>query len=245
MKPYRSIEIKECDDPLVAIPTTEFSLEYPSAYQKLGADYGDKSPYYLRQQVLNKLLQAKQELNQIEPNWQFKIFDAYRPIAIQKYMVEHTFSAICQEKSLNPQQLTEKETEDIYQEVYKLWAIPSHNNLTPPPHSTGSAIDLTFMTEDGIEIDMGGEIDELSPRSHPNYYQNNDHPQSSIFHSRRQLLQQVMTKMGFRRHPEEWWHFSYGDQLWAWLENQSNPQTNTIAIYGNALNINKEQKVPL
>ena len=25
-----------------------------------------------------------------------------------------------------------------------------------------------------------------------------------------------MTKFGFAQHPNEWWHFSYGDQLWAW-----------------------------
>ncbi|WP_413325826.1 M15 family metallopeptidase [Synechococcus sp. MIT S9503] len=25
-----------------------------------------------------------------------------------------------------------------------------------------------------------------------------------------------MTEAGFARHPNEWWHFSHGDQLWAW-----------------------------
>ena len=24
---------------------------------------------------------------------------------------------------------------------------------------------------------------------------------------------------GFVQHPNEWWHFSYGDQLWAWTTN--------------------------
>ncbi|MDG2329833.1 MAG: M15 family metallopeptidase, partial [Synechococcus sp. cluster2_bin.44] len=22
--------------------------------------------------------------------------------------------------------------------------------------------------------------------------------------------------VGFIQHPNEWWHYSYGDQLWAW-----------------------------
>jgi D-alanyl-D-alanine dipeptidase len=26
-----------------------------------------------------------------------------------------------------------------------------------------------------------------------------------------------MTEEGFAGHPEEWWHFSWGDQLWAKL----------------------------
>lgn len=41
-----------------------------------------------------------------------------------------------------------------------------------------------------------------------------------------------MTKAGFHRHREEWWHFSYGDQMWAWLENEANPQSHYIAKYG-------------
>ena len=40
------------------------------------------------------------------------------------------------------------------------------------------------------------------------------------FHRDRELLNQVMTHRGFVRHPNEWWHFSYGDQLWAWISNE-------------------------
>tara|TARA_B100000212_G_scaffold75249_1_gene53229 strand:+ start:321 stop:476 length:156 start_codon:yes stop_codon:yes gene_type:complete len=47
-----------------------------------------------------------------------------------------------------------------------------------------------------------------------------------IWHNRRNLLKQVMLKFEFVQHPCEWWHFSYGDQLWAWT-NQ-----NKKAIYG-------------
>ncbi|MFM7652374.1 MAG: D-alanyl-D-alanine dipeptidase, partial [Vulcanococcus sp.] len=31
---------------------------------------------------------------------------------------------------------------------------------------------------------------------------------------------------GFEQHPNEWWHFSYGDQLWAWRAGQD------VACYG-------------
>lgn len=33
----------------------------------------------------------------------------------------------------------------------------------------------------------------------------------------RQLLNEVMNHSGLARHPNEWWHFSYGDQLWQGL----------------------------
>ena len=43
-----------------------------------------------------------------------------------------------------------------------------------------------------------------------------------------------MEQAGFVQHPNEWWHFSYGDQLWSWLRNQGNP------IYGAALEVSKD-----
>ena len=33
----------------------------------------------------------------------------------------------------------------------------------------------------------------------------------------RRLLHWLMTEEGFAGHPDEWWHFSWGDQMWAAL----------------------------
>ena len=232
MKPYQTIKIVECDEPLVAIPSSEFDLEIPSAYVKCGADYQGKSPYFLRQGVLHKLLQAKAKLKDIKPHWHFKIFDAYRPINVQQHMVDYTLNSICLDRQINFPQLTLEEREKLYQEVYQIWAIPSDNPLTPPPHSTGAAIDLTMMTDQREELDMGGKIDELPPNCYPDYYAQSKNALEQKYHHHRYVLWQVMNNAGFRRHPQEWWHFSYGDQLWAWLENQDRPTTNTVAKYG-------------
>jgi len=37
-----------------------------------------------------------------------------------------------------------------------------------------------------------------------------------LWHQRRGWLASAMARAGFVRHPGEWWHFSWGDQLWAW-----------------------------
>jgi zinc D-Ala-D-Ala dipeptidase len=47
-------------------------------------------------------------------------------------------------------------------------------------------------------------------------------------------LWQIMNDAGFIRHPAEWWHFSLGDQLWAWVNNQLDPQHPLQAYYGRA-----------
>ena len=110
--------------------------------------------------------------------------------------------------------------------------MPSLDIKTPPPHSTGAAVDITIVDERGETLDMGGEIDELSERSHPDYYLNSRDKEEQRYHFNRQLLHEVMTQIGFYQHPGEWWHFSLGDQMWAWLHNQNNPVEKANARYG-------------
>jgi D-alanyl-D-alanine dipeptidase len=232
MKPYQTIPIVECNEPLVVIPHDRFILENPPAYVKLGADYQGKSPYYLREGVLNRLIKSREKLAEIQPQWRIKIFDAYRPVWVQQFMVNYTFNSICVDRVLDKNTLTSEEKASIYEEVYQIWAIPSDNLLTPPPHSTGAALDITLVAENGKDVDMGGEIDELSARSNPDYYKSFTSPQEIVFHRNREILLEIMTYGGFRRHQGEWWHFSYGDQMWAWLENTDNAQLNCVAQYG-------------
>lgn len=229
MKPYQKIPIVECKEPLVPIPLKQFAVESPHPYEKLGAPYGDTSPYYLRQSVLTALIAAQTELQKRHPGWRIQIFDAYRPIAVQQFMVDHTFAEVIQSRNLNPATLSDDQIEAIWQEVYKLWAVPSPNPMTPPPHSTGAAVDITLVDATGQTLDMGSPIDELSPRSHPDYFSDRS---ELPYHARRQLLRDVMYSAGFRRHPGEWWHFCLGDQMWVWLYNQENPTNIVPARYG-------------
>ena len=126
----------------------------------------------------------------------------------------------------------------MIEEVGRFWAKPSSNPLTPPPHSTGAAIDLTLSDITGNPLDLGGEIDFIGAESSPDFYKKDNLgipcTKHQLFHKRRSLLFSVMEQAGFVQHPNEWWHFSYGDQLWSWLSNQGNP------IYGAALEVSKD-----
>ncbi len=226
MKPYQTIIIEDCGESLIPIPLEQFSVETPHPYQKLGASYEARSPYYLRSQVINALTQAQDYLQQQHPGWKIHIFDAYRPVAVQQFMVDYTFQSLLQEKGLALEQLSQPQQDGLWQQVYQIWAVPSDDLATPPPHSTGAAIDITLRDDQGQLLDMGGMIDELSQRSHPNYYADSDDKTEQIYHQRRELLNQIMTEAGFLRHPGEWWHFSLGDQMWAWQGQKA------IAYYG-------------
>ena len=230
MKPYQSIPIQDCGEALISIPLERFSVEKPHPYQKLGASYGQKSPYYLRSRVIETLIEAQRNLQQQYLGWKIHIFDAYRPVAVQRFMVDYTFTSLLQEKGLNLEQLSPEQQENLWQQVYQIWAVPSDDLGTPPPHSTGAAVDITLMDDQGQLLDMGGEIDELSQRSHPDYYANQIDSKGKIYHQRRELLNHIMTQVGFLRHPGEWWLFSLGDQMWAWQSQRA------MAYYGRVIN---------
>ena len=229
MKPYQKVPIEDCGESLVSIPLESFSVVSPHPYEVLGAPYEDRSPYFLREGVLLKLLQAQTALQAQYPGWQLQIFDAYRPIAVQQFMVDHTFAQLAAEKGIAVETMSEDMRSRIHSEVLKFWAIPSPNPNTPPPHSTGAAVDLTLADATGKAVDMGSPIDEISPRSYPNHFEACADPAEQKAHQHRNLLASVMVGVGFRQHPNEWWHFSAGDQLWAWQVGDG-----TTAYYGGA-----------
>lgn len=232
MKPYQQIAIADCGEPLVPIPLDQFSVESPHPYVQLGADYGGKSPYFLRSSVLEALQLAQTHLQTARSGWRLQIFDAYRPVAVQQFMVDYSYQELIKARSLHPDHLTPADQATLWNEVHQFWAAPSLDPATPPPHSTGAAIDLTFIDAQGQPINMGGDIDEMSPRSYPDHYATATTDPDRHYHQARTLLRDVMQQARFRQHPNEWWHFCLGDQMWAWLSNQAHPDQPQQARYG-------------
>jgi zinc D-Ala-D-Ala dipeptidase len=235
MRPYHHIPILECGEPLVKIPLELFAVEVPHPYEKLGAIYGEYSPYYLRQSVVENLIQAQNYLDSLHPHWHIQIFDGYRPVTVQQFMVDYSFATAVQDRGLSEAELLPNQRQEIWEAVYQIWAVPSLDEKMPPPHSTGAAVDVTLVDDAGLVVNMGSPIDELSERSHPDYYANHPQKEAQQYHAHRQLLNDVMLKAGFQRNPREWWHFCYGDQMWAWLNNQANSANNFTARYGRIL----------
>ncbi|MCG5057560.1 MAG: M15 family metallopeptidase [Limnoraphis sp. WC205] len=235
IKPYQKVPVQDCGEPLLPIPLEQFAVESPHPYEKLGAPYhlsGVDSPYYLRQEVLERLITTQTQLQSDYPGWKILIFDAYRPVEVQQFMVDYTFAEIIKSRELKPDLISAEERQAILEEVYQFWAVPSLDPATPPPHSTGAAIDITLVNHTGKIVDMGSPIDEISPRSYPNHFAESSHLVEQKYHQNRQILAAVMISAGFKQHPNEWWHFSYGDQMWAWLNNQQETEQKSVAKYG-------------
>lgn len=234
LKPYQEIPIADCGEPLVAIPRDRFALVLPHPYEQAGAPYGDRSAFFLRRGVLDRLSQVQQNLSAIAPGWRLQLFDAYRPVAVQAYMVNYSFDELLAVDGLDRDQLTPDQANGYWSKVYQFWARPSGDPATPPPHSTGAAIDLSLVDGSGQVLDMGSPIDEMSERSFPNYFADSTDSEGQRYHHNRQRLGDLMAQSGFRRHQNEWWHFSYGDQYWTWLGREAGDKTCRSAIYGAA-----------
>lgn len=234
---YRSVPIQECGEPLVPIPVGPFAFTEPHPYRALGAPYAGASPWRLRQGVLAALVRAGLALEARAPGWRLRLFDAHRPVEVQAFMVWREFhqQAARHGRTLagfsGPEDLARRDAE-LYallaRTVFTFWGMPSPDPRTPPPHSTGAAVDLTLEDDRGGEADMGCPIDETTERAYPDHYAAAPGARDRAIHGRREMLNEVMAAAGFTRHRHEWWHFSLGDQMAALANGEP------FAIYGRA-----------
>lgn len=77
-------------------------------------------------------------------------------------------------------------------------------------HQTGGAVDLTICKPDGTPLNMGTNYLEFNKNT-----ETNSKYLTKEQLNNRKLLIHLMTEEGFVNYPAEWWHFSYGDKMWA------------------------------
>ena len=225
MKIWNKLPIKDNGDKLIAIPSYLNFLD-PHPYFHLGAPYKDKTSIWkLREEVVYRLVRAN---NYLISKYSFSllIYDSWRPLEVQEFMFKRAFLLECEKLDIDASLKNMKSYPSILKKVEKFWAYPSSDSRCPPPHSTGGALDVCLSDKEGNLVEMGSKVDQMDESSNPVFYANKKNEEAIIWDSRRNLLREIMNKFGFAQHPNEWWHFSYGDQLWAWKNKKEN------AIYG-------------
>ena len=147
------------------------------------------------------------------------VFDAWRPQAVQAYFHERWLPAELRRRKPH------LSAEELAAEVANYWAAPSTGVTAPSPHSTGGAVDLTIRWRGGDPLWMGSLFDDASPLAHTNRFETEISPDAFSFsdeeaRANRRLLYWLMVEAGFASNPSEWWHFSFGDQMWAKLRGE-------------------------
>ena len=202
-------EYEFVDSPLVEIPS-DSGIIIDMQYPKLGMKEAI-SECLVRKEVLDKLLEAKKNLPE---GYTFKIWDAYRPLALQKELYYVYKDQIIDE--FNLKNLSKEEQDDFIKNYVSL---PNEDENIPPLHATGGAIDLTIVDlSTGKDLDMGIGFDAFSNLTNTDAYEE-DGMNEEVRNNRR-ILYYAMTKAGFTNLPSEIWHYDYGDRAWAFYTNK-------------------------
>lgn len=90
---------------------------------------------------------------------------------------------------------------------WKFWElVPDERYVSDPRkggrHTRGTAVDLTLITSEGVELAMPTGFDDFSEMAHLDYQGASEEALKN-----RELLQNVMKKHGFEGIHTEWWHF--------------------------------------
>jgi D-alanyl-D-alanine dipeptidase len=185
---------------------------------------GDNPPYWekvagatdrlwLRQSVAGKLSRVNARAG--EAGLELFLFDAWRPRAVQAY-----FHDVWMPRELK-RRGARLEGAALTVEVERYWAAPSDGADSPAPHATAAAVDLTLRRRGGETLWMGSLFDDVTALAHRDRFEALDADNFSFSdaeaQANRRLLHWLMLEEGFAGHPDEWWHFSWGDQMWAAL----------------------------
>ncbi len=94
------------------------------------------------------------------------------------------------------------------------------DNKMRPPHTTGGAVDVTLAYH-GEPLALGTEFDSFGVEASTNWYEVNAETSSDEkIRTLRRILFQTMKEAGFISYPLEWWHYSYGDDVWGFTNSR-------------------------
>ncbi len=164
---------------------------------------------YVRRTVYEKLLIAQ---NLLPEGYKIRIWDAWRPFSLQQEIFKKYYKDIVENFALSDIPLHQQQ-----KIISNYVSFPNDNRMYPPLHTTGGAVDVTLLDPLGNEVEMGTAFDEFSPKAHTRYFEEN--PFNPNVCENRRILYTCMTFAGFVNLPSEWWHYSYGDRIWAYYNN--------------------------
>ena len=157
-------------------PRIKLDIRYATSDNFLSTPVYSSARAFLQRPAAEALLQAHRAL--LKHGYGLLIFDAYRPWYVTKIFWDATPP-----------------------DKHEFVANPAEGSR----HNRGCAVDLSlYDLKTGLEVEMTGVYDEMSPRSYPNYAGG-----TAAERTHRQLLLREMEKRGFTVFPSEWWHFDY------------------------------------
>lgn len=168
------------------------------------ADYIAEHPrydgVYLRSEVAKRLQGAAENLDNI---YKLVVRAGHRPIEVQKRILVECAEEYREEHP----EISEAEA------LEHARTFVSDPDITLPPHVCAAAVDVDVIdTETDKLLDFGSKMNDDTEKSFLYYPDLTDTQKAN-----RLMLTTAMLDAGFASCMPEWWHFSYGDQVWAWF----------------------------
>ena len=147
--------------------------------------YDDLHKAFLLPEMADKVAKAQQLLDERRPGYHLIIYDAARPLRIQRRMWD------------------------------KVKGTPNSRYVSNPDrgrglHNYGAAVDISILDEQHQPLDMGTPVDFFGPEAHVTLEDTlmaaGRLTEQQV--ANRRLLRRVMCSAGLRTIPNEWWHFN-------------------------------------
>jgi zinc D-Ala-D-Ala dipeptidase len=166
----------------------------------------------MRKSVYEKLKQAQSLL---PPHLHFCLYEGYRSLSLQKFLFEKRYEKV---KSQHP----DWSSDQIFIESTKLVSpvVNQDGSINIPPHSTGGAIDIYLVDDQGKYVDMGIHPKDWMSDSDGSLSKTASPVISATAQKNRQIMNHALSAVGFVNYPTEYWHWSYGDRYWAYEKKQ-------------------------
>jgi len=153
---------------------------------------------WTRQSVAQKLLTANERLK--SQGYTLVLKAGFRPLEVQRKVFNDVLDGF---RSKYPA-MREVELIEMARDYI------SDPSQLSPPHTVGAAVDVMLRDTTGTTVDMGCEVNKGEDIAWADY-----EGLSVKQVENRKILRDAMLVAGFAPLGSEWWHFSYGDQIWA------------------------------
>ncbi|HEY8999477.1 MAG TPA: hypothetical protein VIM53_04150 [Candidatus Saccharimonadales bacterium] len=226
------------DEPLVDI--AQYGIAGQNYYSRPNGATGDPLPgvaptIFVRRSVADKLAAINYEVQQsdelaeiLHGRVELYVDEGVRLLAVQRKLYDEVFPALIrsQHPAWSEAQVLERRDQ--------LSAKPSDDPNSPSPHLTGAAVDLKLRyAQDNlgfvphVMVPMGGVHTTTGEATNPDFFEHKKSLAKDDETARRNrrafywIMRGALNNddLSFAVNPTEWWHWSFGDQLWAQTTN--------------------------
>ncbi len=196
---WEKVIIQENNEPLVEMKEID--------RLKIGLVSKSYTPsFFVRQTVAEKLYRVSETLPQ---EMHLVLIEGYRTMQAQQSEWNRVFQELQQE---NPTWTHDQIEFQVRQYVAKPAPLANHH--------CGGAIDVTLCYSNGVLLDMGSSYISEAPITDKVRFPMFSSEITKEQHMNRKILRDAMESEDFIWYPGEWWHYCWGDRMWAVYSNQ-------------------------